>query len=79
MSKKSWNPYTCVIVCGVKKGELTDDGSGCQYFNTLFDAQETFPDLNLTCSSARFTSAMGNPEKDVIRFESWLAVKKYSG
>lgn len=77
MAKKLWNPYTNVIVCGVENAQLTSSGMGSQRFENLFEAQRVFPDLDPNVNSKRFTWAMGDPEKDVMRFETWAAEKLY--
>lgn len=78
MGKKSWNPHTNVIVCGVESGEITTNGTGSQKFENLFEAQNVFPDLDPKSHSERFTWAMGDPERDVMRFETFAAEKLYS-
>jgi hypothetical protein len=77
MGKKQWNPHTSVIVCGVESGEITPKGTGSQRFKDLFEAQKVFPDLDPCSNTERFTWAMGNPEKDEMRFETWAAEKLY--
>lgn len=78
MAKRIWNPNTAVIVCGVHKGEVTNGGGGFQRFANLEEALKVFPDLDPSHNTKRFTRAMGNREKDDMRFETYEAYKIYS-
>lgn len=78
MVKKLWNPNVSVIVCGVENSVVTSTGSGSQTFNNLMEAQDIFPDLDPKEHTKRFTWAMGDSEKDVMRFETWKANELYS-
>ena len=73
-----WKSNTLVQVCGVSNNMITPDGTGFQNFPNLEAAREVFPDLDTHRNGARFTQAMGNPERDVMRFETWLAYDLYS-
>jgi len=80
MSKNpKWRDDARVVVIGVRDGIITKDGSGFQNFKNLQEAREVFPDLDIYKNSKSFTSAMGNPEKDAMRFESLRAYDLYSG
>lgn len=74
----NWSGDVAVIVCGVENGEVTENGTGVQKFGSLAEAKAVFPDLDPNASTARFTWAMGNKEKDDMRFETHAAYKLYS-
>jgi hypothetical protein len=73
MMKNKWNPNITVLVVGVMDGKITKNGAGAQRFADLKDAQTVFPDLNPTAHGPRFTSALGDPETDVMRLETHIA------
>lgn len=77
MIKNVWNPNISVLVCRVSNGQVTIHGKGNQLFSNLMDAQIVFPDLDPSKHTKRFTSAMGDPKKDVMRFETWEAESLY--
>jgi hypothetical protein len=78
MPERVWNPHTTVVVCGVSEGKVTRNGSGVQRYMTLKEALAVFPDLDPHRNTERFTCALGNPQKDEMRFETWAANKFYS-
>jgi hypothetical protein len=78
MAERIWNSNTKVIVCGVSHGEVTKDGMGTQRFINLKEALKVFPDLDPNKNTVRFTWAMGNPQTEAMRFETFEAHKFYS-
>jgi hypothetical protein len=76
--ERKWNDDAPVIVCGVKQGLVTDDGTGVQKFANLIEARAVFPDLDPYKSSKKFTAALGDPAKHEMRFETWAANELYS-
>lgn len=78
MPKQTWNPHTTVLVCGVQDGTVTSNGTGNQEFKDLHTAREVFPELDPAASTDRFTWALGDAQKDVMRFETWAANDLYS-
>ena len=78
MGERAWNPHTSVVVCGVKDGVVTPKGLGSQTFTDLAAARALFPDLDPAAQTKRFTKALGNPETDEMRFETWAAYELYS-
>lgn len=75
---RNWSRDVAVVVCGVENGHVTENGNGVQKFASLAEAQAAFPDLDPNANTARFTWAMGNTEKDDMRFETHAAYKFYS-
>jgi DNA-damage-inducible protein D len=73
-----WKAETAVVVVGVTGGHLTEDGTGFQNFPNFEAARDVFADLDIYREGPRFTQAMGNPEKDKMRFETWKAYERYS-
>jgi hypothetical protein len=78
MMGRNWTRDVAVVVCGVEDGKITENGTGVQKFASLADARAVFADLDPNAHTARFTWAMGNPEKDDMRFETRAAYKLYS-
>ncbi len=77
IAEAKWKPDTRVVVVGVANGTLTQDGTGFQNFENLEAARELFPDLDTHKDTSRFTRAIGNPDRDAMRFETWAAYAHY--
>ena len=73
-----WPSDVAVLVCGVENGQVTEDGGGIQRFVDLTQARAVFPDLDPSKNTSRFTWAIGNPERDEMRFETFAACRLYS-
>lgn len=73
-----WPETARVQVLGVHNGLIQANGLGCQNFDNLAAAREVFHDLDIYKEGPRFTAAIGNPEKDPMRFETWKAAEIYS-
>ena len=73
-----WALTLPVIVCGVKDGKITDDGSGTMEFDNFYEAVKTFPTLNIYKQNCEFTKALGNRVDEPLRFETWKAFELYS-
>ncbi len=73
-----WKATTRVVLVGVSGGLITKGGMGFQNFENLEAAREVFPELDTHKDTSRFTRAMGNPERDPMRFETWEAYDTYS-
>ncbi len=72
-----WKDGTPVVVVGVAADRITEDGTGYQNFPNLETAREVFADLDTHKAGPRFTQAIGNPQKDKMRFETWRAFELY--
>lgn len=75
---RKWQSDATVIVCGVENGQVTQDGGGIQRFANLSEAHAVFPDLDTNKNTSRFTWAIGNPDGNVMRFETFAACRLYS-
>ena len=73
-----WKSSVHVVLVGVSGGAITSDGTGFQNFENLEAARELFPEIDTHKDTSRFTRAMGNPERDAMRFETWAAYDLYS-
>ncbi|HWW37907.1 PIN domain-containing protein [Pedobacter sp.] len=73
-----WMENLPVVIVGVEKGKITQDGGGSQRFENIKEARMVFPELNLTASSTLFTNPMGNKMTGELRFETWKANEQYS-
>lgn len=73
-----WKEGTPVVVVGVVGDRITGDGTGYQNFPNLEAAREVFAELDTHRNGPRFTQAMGNPQKDKMRFETWRAFDLYN-
>ncbi|MBE7692826.1 hypothetical protein [Tenacibaculum finnmarkense] len=70
-----------VVVCGINKGKVTENGSGFKNYKNLKSALLEYPDLHPKLHTKRFTWAIKEKENDKIkklRFESWIANDVYS-
>lgn len=68
---EEWTKSLKVYLCGVKDGEITEDGLGVMEFDNFSLAKEVFPELDIYSPSKKFTNALGNKITDILRFETW--------
>lgn len=77
MAYEGFSPDFPVILCGVRDGEITEDGLGSQQFANFDEAKKAFPDLDPDKNTTRFTWAAKGGEM-LTRFETWKANDFYS-
>ncbi len=81
MGQIKWDPRVRVIVCGVRDGAITEDGSGEQEFENFEAAREVFPRLSLDGYGTVFHGPMGGGRmygERILRFKTPKAYEMFS-
>jgi hypothetical protein len=82
---EQYDPQTLPVqVCGVRDGEITEDGRGVECFSNIRDARVLYPDLQTPDQTAKTATRFNGPMRGILqdspamRYESVEAYRMYS-